>query len=88
MILVSAARFKELEQLEAELPARIADAVTAANAEKLRKLHDKRKADPKAYSDKVLKKYHENKEEINKRRREMRLAKKLAAAQGGLGVHN
>ena len=79
-VLVSAARFKELEQMEAELPARIADAVTAATADKLRKLHDARKADPKTYSDKVLKKYHENKEEINKRRRDARLAKKLAAA--------
>ena len=79
-VLVSAARFKELEQMEAELPARIADAVTAATAERLKVLNDKRKENPKPHSDKMLKKYHEHKEEINKRRRDARLAKKLAAA--------
>ena len=43
-----------------------------------------RKADPKAFSDKVLKKYHENKEEINARRREAyRLKKEAHAKQAG-----
>jgi len=87
-VTVSADRLKALEELEATLPSLLAkakeEAVTEAKKERLQKLNDKRKADPKAHSDSVLKKYYENKEEINAKRREAYQAKKAAAAASQL----
>jgi hypothetical protein len=81
-VTVSADRLKALEELEATLPSLLAKAKEEAVAEmkkaSLAKLREKQKADPKAHSDSVLKKYHENKEEINARRRAAYQAKKAA----------
>jgi hypothetical protein len=44
------------------------------------RLAAKRAANPKEYSDRMLKRYHENKEAINARRREIYAAKKAAAS--------
>ena len=87
-VTVAADRLKALEELEASLPSLIAaatakakeEAVAEAKKTALTKLHEKQKADPKAHSSAVLKKYHENKEEINARRRAAYQAKKAAAA--------
>ena len=83
-VTVAADRLKALEELEASLPSLIAaakeEALTEAKKTALTKLHDKQKADPKAHSSAVLKKYHENKEEINAKRRAAYQAKKAAAA--------
>ena len=83
-VTVSADRLKALEELEAALPSLIVKAKEEALAEAqktaLTKLHEKQKADPKAHSDAVLKKYHEKKEEINARRRAAYQAKKAALA--------
>jgi len=83
-VTVAADRLKALEELEASLPSLIAkakeEAVAEAKKTALTKLHDKQKADPKAHSSAVLKKYHENKEEINAKRRAAYQAKKAAAA--------
>jgi Zn-finger nucleic acid-binding protein len=85
LVTVPLERLRALEALEASLPEVIAkakaDAVTLDKKERLDKLTAPRKADPKAYSAEVLKKYHENKEEINARRREAYKAKKEAAAK-------
>ena len=87
-VTVAADRLKALEELEASLPSLIAAATAKAKEEALAeakktaltKLHEKQKADPKAHSSAVLKKYHENKEEINAKRRAAYQAKKAAAA--------
>jgi hypothetical protein len=82
-VLVPLERLRALEALEAQLPSMLAkaevDAIEKDKKAKLDKLHELRKTDPKAYSAKILKKYHENKEEINARRREQYKAKKAAA---------
>ena len=85
-VTITVERLKALEELEASLPALIAAATAKAAEDALeeekkkafKRLNDKRKADPKAHSDSVLKKYHENKEEINARRRAAYQAKKAA----------
>lgn len=83
-VTITVERLKALEELEASLPSLIAKAKEEALAEAkktaLTKLHEKQKADPKAHSSAVLKKYHENKEEINTKRRAAYQAKKAAAA--------
>jgi len=83
-VTVAADRLKALEELEASLPSLIAkakeEAVAEAKKTALTKLHEKQKADPKAHSSAVLKKYHEHKEEINAKRRAAYQAKKAAAA--------
>jgi hypothetical protein len=82
-VVVAADRLKALEELEASLPALIAkeraQAVLDAKRERLQKLNEENKKNPKAHSDSVLKKYHENKEEINAKRRAAYQAKKAAA---------
>lgn len=87
VVTVSAARLRELEALEASLPELLKkkeeEAVVKIKRERLDMLTASRKADPKAYSDKVLKKYHENKEEINAKRREAYKVKKEAKAASG-----
>ena len=82
-VLVPLERLQALETLEASLPELLAKAKVDANTERLNKLHEQRKADPVAYSKKVLEKYHKNKEEINARRREAYKAKKAAVAGAG-----
>jgi len=88
LVTVSAARLRELEALEASIPELLKkkeeEAIEKSKKERLAMLTASRKADPKAFSDKVLKKYHENKEEINARRREAyRLKKEGQAKQAG-----
>jgi hypothetical protein len=83
-VTITVDRLKALEELEAALPSLIAkakeEAVVEVKKVALTKLHEKQKADPKAHSSAVLKKYHENKEEINAKRRAAYQAKKAAAA--------
>ena len=85
MVSVPLERLRALEALEASLPDLLAkakaEAVEFDKRERLDRLTAARKADPKAYSAEVLKKYHENKEEINARRREAYKAKKEGAAK-------
>ena len=85
MVSVPLERLRALEALEASLPEVVAkakaEAVEVDKRERLERLTAPRKADPKAYSAEVLKKYHENKEEINARRREAYKAKKEATAK-------
>lgn len=82
MILVSAARFKELEALEASIPAMLEKSHGNGWKDRLKILDAKRKADPEAYSKHKLEQYHKNKDAINARRRELRKLKKAAAADG------
>lgn len=67
-------RLEELEALESELPTIIAkereDAVRLYKKEALDRLNSKAKVDPKAEAARKLKKYYENREQINARRRE------------------
>jgi hypothetical protein len=72
-----------LEALEAEMPARIEEAVKEASRKRLAELNAKRKADPVKTATDELKRYHRNKEEINARRREAYKAKKEAAKASG-----
>ena len=88
LVTVSVARLRELEALEASIPELLKkkeeEAIEKDKKERLARLTAPRKADPKAYSDKVLKKYHENKQEINAKRREAyRLKKEVQAKQAG-----
>ena len=69
-IWVAAERLRALEALEAEMPIRIAAAIADAAKKRLDALNSKKRENPKATADKSLKKYHENKEVINARRRE------------------
>ena len=73
-VFISLDRLRALEALEAGLPALLKqneiEACARDKKERLDKLTAHRKADPKAHCEQVLKKYHENKEEINARRRE------------------
>ena len=82
MVTIPQEEYDELLKLKAELPSYIEKAKQEGAEEykrmKLQKLHDIIKADPKAHAKKVLEKYHQNKEEINKRRRERYQAKKAA----------
>ncbi len=72
-------RLEELEALEAEMPARIQAAIKEDGKQRLAVLNAKKKADPVKNAKGVLKKYHQNKEEINARRREAYRSKKLNA---------
>ena len=73
-VIVPIERFKQLEALEADLPNIIAkakaDGVIENGKQRLADLSLKHKANPKAHSEGMLKKYHQNKEEINAKRRE------------------
>jgi hypothetical protein len=69
MVLIPAARLKELEEIESKQKAYIG---------RLKTLHETR--DPAEHSKKVLEKYYEKKEEINARRRAAYKAKKAAAS--------
>ena len=82
-VLVPLERLRALEALEAGIPEMLAKARVEANRERFDKLHAERKADPAAYSKKVLAKYHKNKEEINARRREAYKLKKETSAGAG-----
>lgn len=85
LVTVSAARLRELEALEASIPELLKkkeeEAIEKVKRGRLDMLTASRKADPKAFSEKVLKKYHENKEEINAKRREAYRLKKEAQAK-------
>jgi len=86
LVTVSAARLRELEALEASIPDLLKkkeeEAIEKSKKERLASLHENR--DPKEHSKAQLKKYHDNKEEINARRREAyRLKKEAQAKQAG-----
>jgi hypothetical protein len=73
-VCISLERLRALEALEAGLPALLKqneiEAIARDKKERFRELSTKNKENPKAHCEQVLKKYHENKEEINARRRE------------------
>jgi hypothetical protein len=73
-VIVPLERLKQLEALEAGLPDIIAKAkaegVIENGKQRLANLTQKHKDNPKAHSEGILKKYHQNKDEINKKRRE------------------
>jgi hypothetical protein len=71
-VLVSAERLKALEELEAKIKAK-----NAANFARLKEKY----VDHEQNKKNVLAKYHENKEEINAKRREAYRLKKEAAAK-------
>lgn len=89
MVLVSRAELEELRRIREELPVLVAKAkevsIDEYKQQRFAILHEKRKADPKAHSQKVLQKYYTNKEEINQRRRDRYREKKAleAAAKEG-----
>jgi len=89
-VIIAAERLKALEALEASLPELLAKTREEAKAEikktALDKLHERQKSDPKTHSDAVLKKYHENKADINARRRAAYQAKKAASQPKNPGV--
>ena len=78
--IISIERLRALEALEAEMPARIAAAIADAAKKRLDALNSKKKENPKATAEKSLKKYYENKESINARRRELYRLKKEGLA--------
>ncbi len=69
MVLISAERLRELEALEQKRKAAFD------------KLQAFQKAHPEEHSKKMLERYHQNKDDINKRRREKYKSKKLAEAE-------
>lgn len=75
-VFISFERLRALEALEAEQPAIIAKAKADRDAERLRELHEKQKANPEPNKKRALANYHKNKEEINAKRREQYKAKK------------
>ena len=83
VVTVSAARLRELEALEASLPALLEKTKAERDKERFKELSAKNKENPKAHSEHVLKKYHQNKEEINAKRREAYKLKKEAKAASG-----
>jgi phosphoenolpyruvate-protein kinase (PTS system EI component) len=78
-VLVPIERLRALEALEAEIPAIIAKTRAESDKERLTRLHAKAKENPKESSEKALKRYYKNKDEINARRREAYRVKKEAA---------
>jgi hypothetical protein len=84
LVTISVARLRELEALEASIPTLLEKTKAERDKERLTELSAKNKENPKAHSDHVLKKYHQNKEEINAKRREAyRLKKEAQAKQAG-----
>ena len=75
-VFISFERLRALETLEAEQSAIIAKAKKDRDAERLRELHEKQKANPEPNKKRTLANYHKNKEEINAKRREQYKAKK------------
>jgi hypothetical protein len=89
MVLVPAARLKELEEIESHLPELIEKARIEGGMDRLKVLHEKRKANPADDSKKALERYYKNREEICAKRRAAYKAKKEAAATvttGGAGT--
>jgi hypothetical protein len=90
MVLVPAARLKELEEIESHLPELIEKARVEGGMDRLKMLHEKRKADPAADSKKALERYYKNRDDICAKRRAAYKAKKEAAAtvsaSGGAGT--
>ena len=78
VVTVSAARLRELEALEASLPALLEKTKAERDKERLTILHEKQKANPEPNKQRTLANYHKNKEEINARRREAYKLKKEA----------
>jgi len=73
-------RLEELESLESNISNIIAKAKADRDKEKLALLRARQEADPVGHAKKMLEKYHNNKEEINARRRESYRLKKEAEA--------
>lgn len=81
-VLVTIERLRALEALEAEIPTMLEKVKTESDKERLARLHEKARENPKEASEKALKRYYKNKEEINARRREAYRLKKEAAKTG------
>jgi hypothetical protein len=77
-VLVPIERLRALETLEAEIPAMLEKVKIERDKERLLMLHKKAKENPKEASEKALKRYYKNKEEINAKRREAYKLKKAA----------
>lgn len=86
-VLVPIERLRELETLEAELPAIVAKAKEEANAERFTKLRERDKADPESHRKRNAEWKEKHREELNAKRREMYKLKKaeLAAKTPGSG---
>lgn len=80
MVMIPASRLRELEAIEANLPTLIEKVRAEGGMDRLKMLHEKRKADPAAESKKALDRYYKNREEICAKRRAAYKAKKEAAA--------
>lgn len=79
LVSVPLERLRALEALEAQLPVLLEKTKADRDKERLAILNETR--DPLAHSKKMLEKYHNNKEEINARRREAYRLKKEAEAK-------
>jgi hypothetical protein len=81
---------QELRKLRDSIPELIErakrEALEEDKRQKLVHLHEKRKANPEAYAKRMLERYHKNKEEINKRRRELYKQKKVLETTPSSGL--
>ena len=71
-VIVSAERLAELERIERELPTIIAKAKEEAHKERFDKLRERDKANPELHTQRTMKWYEKNRDEINAKRREKR----------------
>jgi hypothetical protein len=76
-VLISLERLRELEAIEASIPARIEQAILEHKKNNLRKLHEKDKNNPENVNLRVKRYAERHREELNLRRREKRRLKKL-----------
>ena len=79
MVNVSVERLRELEALEAKLPALIDEAIKEYKTSALQRLHEKDKQNPKAVAERAKRYLEKNREALNERRREQRRLKRLEA---------
>jgi hypothetical protein len=75
---ISIDRLKQLEALEASLPARIEEALKEHKAAALRRLHEKDKQNPQAVNERAKRYAQKNRDVLNAKRREKRHLEKLA----------
>jgi hypothetical protein len=76
VVYISAARLKELQELEEKLPILIEEAVNSYKRGNLERLHARDKANPSAVNERVKRYAKKHREEINRKLREKRQLEK------------
>lgn len=79
-VLISTERLKELEAIESSIPMLIENAIIEHKKNNLRKLHEKDKTNPENVNLRVKRYVERHKVELNAKRREKRILKKLEQA--------